>query len=86
MSLKKLLCFCVLLCAMFAYGTPVEPSVAKQVACNFWSGNAGKTTSVDLVNVTDQFGFQELYTARELWRRLRHCPSPFPSPFSYSTW
>jgi len=61
MSLKKLLCLCILLCAMFAYGTPVEPSVAKQVACNFWSVNAGKTNSVDLVNVTGQFGFQEFY-------------------------
>ena len=61
MSLKKLLCFCALLCAMFAYGTPVEPSAAKQVACNFWSVNAGKTIPVDLVNVTDQFGFQEFY-------------------------
>ena len=61
MNLKKLLCFCFLLCVMYAYGTPVEPSVAKQVACNFWVVNAGKSTSVELVNVTEQYGFQEFY-------------------------
>ena len=61
MKLKNLLCFCLLLCAMVAYGSPVNPSTARQVADNFWSINAGKSSTVNLMDVSEQSGFQEFY-------------------------
>jgi hypothetical protein len=52
-----------LLCMLGAavYAAPVSPSIAQQIADNFWIINAGKSSQVSLTNVTAQSGFQELY-------------------------
>ena len=61
MKLKNLLCFCLLFCAMVVYGSPVDSNTAMQVARNFWAVNAGKTSPVDFVNMSEQSGFHEFY-------------------------
>jgi hypothetical protein len=52
-----------LLCMVITavYAAPVSTSTALQVAQNFWSVNAGKTTTVNLVDVSEQSDFQEFY-------------------------
>ena len=58
----KAILFSLLCMAMTAlYAAPVSPSVAMQVASNFYAVNAGKSGSVSLTDVTLQSGFQELY-------------------------
>ncbi len=58
----KAILFSLLCMAMTAlYAAPVSPSVALQVASNFYAVNAGKSGSVSLTDVTSQSGFQEFY-------------------------
>ena len=58
----KAILFSLLCMAMTAlYAAPVSPSVAMQVASNFYAVNAGKSGSVSLTDVTSQSGFQEFY-------------------------
>lgn len=58
----KFILFSLLCMAMTAiYAAPVSPSVAMQVASNFYAVNAGKSGSVSLTDVTSQSGFQEFY-------------------------
>ena len=61
MKLKKLLVIVFCLYATMLFAAPVAPSTARQVAENFWSVNAGKSVTVSLVDVSQQFDFQELY-------------------------
>ena len=61
MKLGRILLVLICLYAMIADAAPVSPTIARQVAENFWSINAGKNTTVSLVDVSSQCGFQELY-------------------------
>ena len=61
MKLGRILLVLISLYAMVASAAPVNPSVARLVAENFWSVNAGKNTAVSLEDVSSQCGFQELY-------------------------
>ena len=60
-NMKKILLLAICLYAMFSMAAPVSPTVARQVAENFYAVNAGKNIAVSLLDVSQQSDFQELY-------------------------
>ncbi len=64
MKIKKSLfvfVICLWISMMATMAAPVSPTVARQVAENFYASNAGKNIAVSLLDISQQSDFQELY-------------------------